>query len=94
MQPDIAEIARGLTPLSRDALGICCQRGSTRTNDGGLVDDLLSVMCSNVAEGVNNGWLLTWQMNPDSRRDGYINLYVPTERGLAVHSYLLSKEAL
>lgn len=82
----VNKIAAEMPPLSKSALVNCCARGSTRTNDGGMVDDLLSGMCSNTAEGVMNGWLVTWSMNPESRRDGYINLYTPTPLGFAVYA--------
>jgi hypothetical protein len=80
------EIARTLTPLEADALARCCMRGSTRTNETGLVDSLLSGMCSNLAAGITNGWLVEWKQNAGYRSDGYINLYIPTALGLAVNS--------
>lgn len=86
--PTPEEIAGMLTPLQRDALAKCCERGSTRGNDGGLVDDLLSGLCSNTSQGISNGWLVRWSMNPESRTDGYINLYTPTPLGLAVRDIL------
>jgi hypothetical protein len=72
---------RELTPLEISALEDCVTRGSTRTNDGGLIDTLLSGLCSNSALGINNGWLVKWEANPTYREDGYISRYVPTEAG-------------
>jgi len=86
------QIAAGLTPLQTDALRRCCERGSTRCNDGGLVDDLLSGMCSNTTEGIMNGWLVQWAMNPTSREDGYISRYTPTPLGLAVRAILMKEQ--
>lgn len=79
-------IAAALTPLQASALSNCCTRGSTRGNDGGLYDDLLSGLCSKTDEGITNGWLVKWEQNPDSRVDGYINKYVPTPLGVAVNA--------
>ncbi len=85
---DPEKIAAGLSPLQAAALLNCCERGSTRGNDGGLYDDLLSGLCSNTAEGINNGWLVEWRPNPDRQTDGYWNLYVPTPLGEAVAAIL------
>lgn len=85
---DAKRVAAGLTPLKASALIDCCSRGSTRANDGELVDDLLSSLCSNPAEGIFNGWLVTWSMNPASREDGYISLYTPTPLGQSVATIL------
>jgi hypothetical protein len=83
MEP--SEIAANLTPLQISTLRDCCERGSTRTNDGGLIDTLLSGMCSNTAEGVFNGWLIEWSHNhPRPADDHYINRYSPTQLGRAV----------
>ena len=82
---DVSEIAASLTPLQRSALRDCCERGSTRTNDGGLVDTLLSGLCSNSAEQVWNGWLVEWTHNhPRPADDHYISRYTPTALGVAV----------
>lgn len=83
---DCFEIAQGLTPLQKDALAACCMQGSVRTNDGGIIDTLLSGLCSNTAKGINNGWLIEWSMNPACRLDGYLNLYKPTSFGLDVYA--------
>jgi hypothetical protein len=83
---EIEALAERLTPLQASVLKDCCKRGSTRANDGGLVDDLLSGLCS--TEGIKNGWLVTWSMNPKSREDGYMSLYTPTPCGLAVIAHL------
>lgn len=80
------EIAAALTPLQADALRMCCLRGSTRGNDGGLVDDVISGLCSKSDEGIVNGWLVTWSQNPDSWHDGYINKYAPTPLGVEVNA--------
>lgn len=66
-----------LTPLERDALQRCADRGGTRCNDGGIVDTLLSRLCS----WPPSAPLVKWQMNPTSRQDGYISLYTATEAG-------------
>lgn len=87
MKPDSEdprEIAAALSPLAMAVLVDCCDRGSTRANDGGTVDDLLSMMCSHTARGISNGWLVRWDMNPASRTDGYISIYTPTELGRGV----------
>lgn len=84
--PDIAAV---LTPWQRKVLIDCCDRGSTRANDGGLVDDLLSGLCSKSDEVITNGWLVRWDMNPESRTDGYISRYTPTPLGIAVRDVLL-----
>lgn len=68
-----------LTPHELDALRCCVERGGTRCNDAGLVDTLLSGLCSK-PEG---GPYVRWQMNPTSRDDGYISLYMPTDAGRA-----------
>lgn len=93
MTDDVERIAAGLTPLQIDALRDCARRGGTRSNDGGVVDDLLSGLCSNTAEGVYNGWLVEWSMNPTSREDGYISLYKPTLRGRQVLAHLEQSNA-
>ena len=85
---DADKIAAGLSPLQASALDDCCRRGSTRTNDGGVVDALLSGLCSRLSDGISNGWLVRWDMNPSSREDGYINRYSPTPLGLAVRAVL------
>jgi hypothetical protein len=87
--PDPATIAAGLTPLQASALEDCCARGSTRTSDGGLVDTLLSGLCSKLDEGTYNGWLVTWHHNhPRAPDDHYISRYEPTPLGLAVRAHL------
>jgi hypothetical protein len=86
---DANAIASELTPLEADALIRCCERGSTRTNDSGLVDTLLSGLCGKVSEGITNGWLVEWSMNPGFREDAYSNLYKPTGLGKAVGAILL-----
>ncbi|MDR7232256.1 hypothetical protein J2X45_003362 [Caulobacter sp. BE264] len=70
----------GVTPLELDALRRCVERGSTRTNDGGMTDCLLSGLCSKPADGP----LVAWRVNPNSWIDGYISLYEPTEAGRRV----------
>lgn len=70
----------GVTPLELAALRRCVERGSTRTNDSGMVDCLLSGLCSKPADGP----LVAWRVNPNSWIDGYINLYEPTEAGRRV----------
>jgi hypothetical protein len=77
----MAKRIEDLSPLQLDALHDCVKRGSTRTNDGGLVDDLLSALCSNTEIGISNGWLVRWDMNPGFRQDGYTSIYTPTELG-------------
>jgi hypothetical protein len=67
-----------LTPMERAALSDCVERGSTRCNDGGMVDTLLSILCSKPS--LENSYV-KWRMNPNSRQDGYISLYEPTELG-------------
>ena len=86
-----AEIAKGLTPLQADVLRRCCDRGSTRTNEPGLVDDLLSGLCSNLDEGITNGWLVEWESNPGYREDGYVNRYKITELGKLVAAEALAE---
>lgn len=84
-----AVVAKGLTPLQISALTDCCERGSTRTNDSGLVDTLLSGMCTNLDEDIYNGWLVTWHHNhPRAADDHYISRYEPTALGLAVRQIL------
>ncbi len=85
---DPHQIAKGLTPLQADALERCCARGSTRCNDGGLVDDLLSGLCTSPDRTILNGWLVKWAMNPTSREDGYISRYTPTDLGQAVRAII------
>lgn len=81
----VEQIARGLTPLQAGALSDCCKRGSTRTSDSGLVDTLLSGMCSNLDEDIFNGWLITWHHNhPRAPDDHYISRYEPTPLGAIV----------
>jgi hypothetical protein len=72
-----------LTPLQLAALKDCVERGSTRTNEG-LVDTLLSGLCSKMDEHIFNGWLVSWEMNPGYKQDGYMNRYTPTDRGREV----------
>lgn len=68
-----------LTPLELSALRDCAERGGTRCNDGGMVDTLLSGLCSPKKGG---GFaLVSWRMNPTSRTDGYISLYEVTQAG-------------
>ena len=84
----IEQVARGLTPLQISALRDCCERGSTRTNDSGLVDTLLSgIACA--PGSCENGWLVKWFHNhPRSYDDPYISRYEPTPLGLAVNQWL------
>lgn len=72
-------MAYELPPLFLDVLRKCVARGSTRTSDGTLSDTVLSNLCSQ-PEG--NPYV-TWRMNPNSRFDGWINLYEPTAAGRA-----------
>lgn len=67
-----------LTPLEISALADCVKRGGTRANDGGLADTLLSILCSKPSI---EDPLIRWRINPNSRIDGYISLYEPTQRG-------------
>jgi hypothetical protein len=69
-----------LTPLELSALADCVKRGSTRTNEDGLVDTLLSGLCSKPSL---DDPFVRWSMNPNSRTDGYISLYTPTDLGRA-----------
>lgn len=69
-----------LTPLELSALRDCVERGSTRCNDGGLVDTLLSGLCSRPS--LDDPYV-KWDINPKSREDGYISLYTPTGLGIA-----------
>lgn len=72
-------MAYELTPLELDALRDCAKRGGTRCNDGGMVDTLLSGLCSKPKDAP----LVKWRRNPNSRADGWINLYELTDAGLA-----------
>lgn len=72
-----------LPPLWRSALATLCERGSTRCNDGAMVDDLLSSLCSKPSLETA---LAKWEMNPNSLTDGYISLYTPTERGRRINA--------
>lgn len=69
-----------LTPLELAALRDCVERGGTRCNDGGMTDTLLSILCSKPSPEAP---YVRWQMNPNSRQDGYISLYTPTDAGRA-----------
>lgn len=65
-----------LTPLQIGALEQCeALGGAVRCNDGGVLDTMLSGLCS------TDPPMVTWQMNPASRIDGYISLYTITEAG-------------
>ena len=75
-----------LTPLETAALKNCVERGSTRTSDAGLVDCLLSGLCSKPS---TEAPYVRWSMNPTSRTDGYVSLYTPTDLGRA----LVAREA-
>lgn len=77
-----------LTPLELDILSKCIARGGTRTNDDGISDAILSGLCSKPV----NAPYVSWRINPDSRKDGYINLYEPTEAGRAAVQAALSQE--
>lgn len=68
-----------LTPLELDVLSKCVERGSTRTSDGTISDTILSVLCSKPKDAP----YVSWRMNPNSSKDGWINLYEPTEAGRA-----------
>lgn len=82
-------IADALRPtFAAAALIDCVQRGQTLANDGSLVDDLISSLCSNTAEGIANGWLVTWDLNPARRDDQYWNRYIPTDLGRQVAAAL------
>lgn len=68
-----------LTPWELQALADCVDRGSTRCNDGGIYDTLLSILCSKPKAEP----LVGWRVNPNRRTDGYISLYEPTAAGRA-----------
>lgn len=72
-------MAEEITPLELDVLTKCVERGSTRTSDGTISDTLLSVLCSKPKDAP----LVKWRQNPNSLKDGWINLYEPTEAGIA-----------
>lgn len=76
-QPDSPRGEVKLTPLQITYLTACVERGSTRTNDGGMADTILSGLCSTAPP------LVSWRVNPNSRADGYISLYEPTDAGRA-----------
>lgn len=66
-----------LTPRQKAYLANCVERGSTRCHEDGIADTILSGLCSTEPP------LVTWRMNPNSRTDGYISLYEPTEHARA-----------
>lgn len=68
-----------MTPLERDALRYYVEHGGTRTNDGSTYDTLLSGLCSKPKDTP----YVSWRMHPNSKIDGYINLYEPTAAGRA-----------
>lgn len=86
---EVIELAGALTPLQITYLRDCVDRGSTRTSDEGLADTILSGLCSHPSLEDS---LVRWQMNPNFRFDGYINLYEPTSLGLLVISYIKTHE--
>lgn len=78
-----AEIAASLTPLERGYFADMCKRGSTRTDEGGLADTILSGLCSKPSM---DGAIVRWEMNRDERARKWPNKYLPTELGLEVYA--------
>lgn len=88
-------IAEELRPtLFGSVLVDCVKRGRTKANDGALVDDLISNLCSRTSENIFNGWLVTWSQNPDWSKDGYMSIYTPTDLGKQVAALLSDSPAV
>lgn len=78
-------IVASFTPLERSYFQDLCERGWTRTDEGGLGDTILSGLCSKPS---SERAVVSWEMNQDERSYEWSNKYLPTAFGLEVYSFM------